>query len=60
MCLELAFSSYLAYFFEVGLRGESQDPKRGKEGEGLSPVDIEDRVSDSDGERESVVYWYSI
>ncbi len=50
MCLELAFSGYLAYFFEVGLRGDAQDPKRGKEGEGLSPVDIGDRASDSDGE----------
>ena len=43
MCLKRAFSGYLAYFFEVG-------PKRGKEGEGLGPVDIGDRASDSDGE----------
>ena len=41
MCLERAFSGYLAYFFEVGLRGDTKGPKRGKEGEGLSPVDIE-------------------
>ena len=38
MCLERAFSGYLAYFFEVGLRGDTKGPKRGKEGEGLSPV----------------------
>ena len=43
MCLERAFSGYLAYFFEIGLRGD-------KEGEGLGPVDIGDRASDSDGE----------
>ena len=49
MCLERAFSGYLAYFFEVGLRGDTKGPKRGKEGEGLSPVDIGDRASDSDG-----------
>jgi len=47
MCLERAFSGYLAYFFEVGLRGDTKGPKRGKEGEGLSPVDIGDRASDS-------------
>ena len=40
MCLECAFSGNLAYFFEVGLRGDTKGPKRGKEGEGLSPVDI--------------------
>jgi hypothetical protein len=50
MCLGCAFSCCLAYFFEVGLRCDTKSPKRGKEGEGLSPVDIEDRVSDSDGE----------
>ena len=32
MCLERAFSGYLAYFFEVGLRGDTKGPKRGKEG----------------------------
>ena len=50
MCLERAFSGYLAYFFEVGLRGDTKGPKRGKEGGGLSPVDIGDRASDPDGE----------
>ena len=50
MCLERAFSGYLAYFFKVGLRGDTQGPKRGKEGEGLSPVHSGDRASDSDGE----------
>ena len=50
MCLEHAFSGCLAYFFEVGLRGDTKGLKRGKEGEGLSPVDIGDRASDSDGE----------
>jgi hypothetical protein len=29
MCLERAFSGDLAYFFEVGLRGDAQGPKRG-------------------------------
>ena len=38
MCLKRAFSGYLAYFFEVGLRGDTKGPKRGKEGEGLGPV----------------------
>ena len=52
MCLKRAFSGYLAYFFEVGLRGDTKGPKRGKEGEGLGPVDIGDRASDSDGEIE--------
>jgi hypothetical protein len=46
MCLERAFSGYLAYFFKVGLRGDTKGPKRGKEGKGLSPVDIGDRASD--------------
>ena len=27
MCLKRAFSGYLAYFFEVGLRGDAQGPK---------------------------------
>ena len=40
--LKRVFSGYLAYFFEVGLRGDTKGPKRGKEGEGLSPVDIGD------------------
>ena len=50
MCLERAFSGYLAYFFKVGLRSDTKGPKRGKEGEGLSPVDIGDRASDPDGD----------
>ena len=50
MCLERAFSGCLAYFFKVGLRGDTKGSKRGKEGEGLSPVDIGDRASDPDGE----------
>ena len=50
MCLERAFSGYLAYFVKVGLRSDTKGPKRGKEGEGLSPVDIGDRASDPDGE----------
>ena len=29
MCLERAFSGYLAYFFEVGPRGDAQSPERG-------------------------------
>jgi hypothetical protein len=29
MCLERAFSGYLAYFFKVGLRGDTKGPKRG-------------------------------
>ena len=50
MCLERAFSGYLAYFFVVGLGGDTKGLKRGKEGEGLSPVDIGDRASNPDGE----------
>jgi hypothetical protein len=42
MCLEHAFIGYPAYFFEVGFRGDAKGPERGKEGEGLSPVDIGD------------------
>jgi len=30
MCLERAFSGYLAYFFEVGLGGDTKGLKRGK------------------------------
>ena len=52
MCLKRAFSGYLAYFFEVGLRGDTKGPKRGKEGKGLSPVDIGDRASNPDSEIE--------
>ena len=44
MCLERAFSGYLAYFFEVGLGGDTKGLKRGKEGEGLSPLEIEPRT----------------
>ena len=34
MCLERAFSGYLAYFFEVVLRGDTKGSKRGKETKG--------------------------
>ena len=44
MCLEHAFSGYLAYFVKVGLRSDTKGPKRGKEGEGLSPLEIEPRT----------------
>ena len=33
MCLERAFSGYLAYFFEVGLGGDTKGLERGKEGD---------------------------
>ena len=41
MCLERAFSGYLAYFFEVDPRGDAQSPKRGSV---LSTLEIEPRT----------------
>ena len=44
MCLERAFSGYLAYFFEVGLRPRALSVERKERGSVLSTLEIEPRT----------------
>jgi hypothetical protein len=60
MCLERAFSGYLAYFFEVGLRGDTKGGG-GEEGGGVRSGPGEARtilLFDIISARPSKLLWY--